>query len=231
MKTKLFCSVVCIFSLLITLAMFVSSPSAKADDTIADDNILPVEIDIKPGSCPNSLNVNSKGVLPVAVLGAQDFDVETIDPETIRLTVEGSEKDVLPIRWNYDDVATPFDGELCDCHEFRGDGIMDLTLKFDTQELVEMLELDGFAGETIALIISGECDDGAFEGRDCVRVLEHARFDPKKMILTIPEVYVGEELMYKNVEMKQRGNSNNFELISAEPVTEEPTTDSDNHTQ
>ena len=34
-----------------------------------------ISIDIKPGSCPNPLNSNSQGVLPVALLGTEDFDV------------------------------------------------------------------------------------------------------------------------------------------------------------
>lgn len=231
MKTKLFCSVVCIFSLLITLTMFALSTHAKADDVIADVNIVPVKIDIKPGTCPNSLNVNSKGVLPVAILGTLIFDVETIDPDTITLTVDENPEGVSPIRWSYEDVATPFDGELCACHDLTGDGIKDLTLEFDTQELVEMLELED-SEEPIVLTISGESNDQTFTfaGMDCVRVLEHARYDAKKMTLTIPEVYVDGELMYRDVVMKQRGNSPNFELIWAEPVTEEPTTDSNNDT-
>ncbi|HUW20871.1 MAG TPA: PASTA domain-containing protein, partial [Sedimentisphaerales bacterium] len=36
---------------------------------------IPVNFDIKPGSCPNPLNVGSRGVIPAAVLGAEDFDV------------------------------------------------------------------------------------------------------------------------------------------------------------
>jgi hypothetical protein len=95
--------------------------------------VISVDVDIKPGSCPNPLNKKSKGVLPVAVLGTEDFDVTAIDPETIELTLEGVEGGVSPLRWNYEDVATPFEGELCDCHELEGDGILDLTLKFDTQ--------------------------------------------------------------------------------------------------
>lgn len=42
-------------------------------------------IDIKPGSCPNPLNVKDKGALPVAVLRSKDFDVFNIDPASIRL--------------------------------------------------------------------------------------------------------------------------------------------------
>jgi len=48
---------------------------------------IPVAIDIKPGSCPNAINKNGKGVIPVAILGGADFDVTQIDPVT--LTFEG----------------------------------------------------------------------------------------------------------------------------------------------
>jgi hypothetical protein len=140
--------------------------------------IIPVYVDIKPGSCPNPLNVKSKGVLPVAVLGTEDFDVTTIDPATIELTLEDVEEGVSPLRWNYEDVATPFEGELCDCHELEGDGYMDLTLKFDTQELVEELELcDDFDdGEEVHLIITGKLYDGKeIKGEDCIRVLEKGK--------------------------------------------------------
>ena len=37
-----------------------------------------VSIDIKPGSCQSPLNVRSRGVLPVAILGTEGFDVESI---------------------------------------------------------------------------------------------------------------------------------------------------------
>jgi hypothetical protein len=42
-----------------------------------------VNIDIKPGSDPNCLNINDHGVIPVAVLGSADFDVSSIDPATL----------------------------------------------------------------------------------------------------------------------------------------------------
>ena len=83
-----------------------------------------VAVDIKPGSCPNPVNVKAKGVLPVAILGTADFDVTTIDPDSISL--EG----VAPIRWALEDVATTSDGP---------DGYPDLTLKFDVQAIVAAL--------------------------------------------------------------------------------------------
>lgn len=137
--------------------------------------VVPVMIDIKPGSCPNPLNTKSKGVLPVAVLGTDDFDVTTIDPATIRLTREGNEVGVSPLRWSYEDVATPFEGELCECHDLNGDGYLDLTLKFSSQEVTDTLDLEGEAGNTIPLFLTGslteEADGTPIDGSDCVWVL------------------------------------------------------------
>lgn len=134
-----------------------------------------VSVDIKPGSCPNPINVKSRGLLPVAVLGSEDFDVATIDPSTIRLTRESVDCSVEPIRWSYEDVATPFEGEPCDCHDLNGDGYMDLTLKFDTEELVNCLALEEVAGQTIPLTLTGNLkeEEGGtpITGEDFVRIL------------------------------------------------------------
>jgi hypothetical protein len=74
-----------------------------------------VQIDIKPGSYPNSINLKSKGVLPVAVLTTEDFDATTIDPATV--TLAGAS----PLRWAWEDVDS--------------DGDIDLLFHFKTQEL------------------------------------------------------------------------------------------------
>ena len=58
-------------------------------------------IDIKPGSCPNALNIDSMGILTVAVLGTEDFDATTVDPASIRL------QGVAPIRSSVEDLASP----------------------------------------------------------------------------------------------------------------------------
>jgi streptogramin lyase len=134
-----------------------------------------MEIDIKPGSCPNPFDTKSKGVLPVAVLGTEDFDVTAIDPDTIQLTREGYEVGVFPLRWSYEDVATPFEGEPCECHELNDDGYLDLSLKFDTQEVKDTLELKAEVGNTIPLLITGNLMEDAggtpIEGADCIWVL------------------------------------------------------------
>jgi len=41
------------------------------------------DLDIKPGSYPNSINTKKGGVTPVAILGTEDLAVEDIDVETI----------------------------------------------------------------------------------------------------------------------------------------------------
>jgi hypothetical protein len=43
-----------------------------------------VMIDIKPGTDPNSINPNSRGSVPVAVLGSDSFETSQIDPESVR---------------------------------------------------------------------------------------------------------------------------------------------------
>jgi len=100
---------------------------------------LEVSLDIKPGSCPNPINTKSQGVLPAAILGNENFDVSKVDLESIRL--EG----VAPLRSSFEDVATPFvslTGKWdCKehCNELGPDGYADLTLKFDTQDVVKAL--------------------------------------------------------------------------------------------
>ena len=113
-------------------------------------NILHVAVDIKPQSCPNPINVNSKGVLPVAILGMDDFDVTTIDPTSVLL------QGVAPIRWSIEDVSTPAPDE---CTTEGADGFDDLTLKFDMQEIVTALGEVG-DGDEMVLSLTGELIDG-----------------------------------------------------------------------
>ena len=95
-------------------------------------------VDVKPGSDVNPLNLKSNGVLPVAILGSETFDVEQIDPAS--LSLEG----VAPLRWSYEDVAGHSDVGLVD-PDINGDdeeipdGYKDMTLKFETQEIASAL--------------------------------------------------------------------------------------------
>jgi hypothetical protein len=132
-----------------------------------------VALDLLPGGCPNPLNLKSNGVFPAAVLGESDFVVADIAPWSVGLTRDGAGGAiVMPIGHQYEDVATPFDGAPCDCHTLEQDGYIDLTLKFDVQELAAKLKLDEVIGQTVPLILIGTLRDGtAIQGVDCVRVL------------------------------------------------------------
>jgi hypothetical protein len=135
-------------------------------------------LDIRPGSCPNPISVASQGRIPVALVGTPEFDVSLIDPTTLVLMradgVGGAvspmllpSNEIIRIR----DVAAPFYGELCDCHELRGDRIDDALFFFSTPMVVEELELGDLAsGAEIKLTVSGMLVDGTMlEASDCIK--------------------------------------------------------------
>jgi hypothetical protein len=129
-------------------------------------------VDIKPGSCPNPLNVKSRGVLPAAILGTADFDVTLVDPATIRLagTVEA-------LRWSLDDVTTPVgaDAEPCECNEMGPDGLQDLTVKFATQDVVAAIGPVN-DGDVVELEVTADLFDGtSVVFHDCVWIIDKTR--------------------------------------------------------
>jgi len=113
--------------------------------TTAAPPVLEVEIDIKPGSCPNSINLGSKGVVPVAVLTTDDFDASTVDPDTVLFA------DAAPLRWTQEDVD--------------GDGDMDLLFHFKTQEL-------NLTEDSTEATLTGETfDEAQIQGMDTVNIV------------------------------------------------------------
>jgi len=148
-------------------------------DLTIESRAIEVAIDIHPTSCPNPLNIGSKGVVPVAILGTDDLDVSLIDPETVML--EG----VPALRHAWADVATPYDGDLCGCTTMGADGYPDLVLKFDAPALVAALGsvLDR---EMRPLTLTGFLLDGTpIVGADCVRIQVPAhRFGPPMVTTT-----------------------------------------------
>jgi hypothetical protein len=116
----------------------------------------------------------------MAVVGTGEFDVTEIDIESLELArADGVGGSVTPLmgppgpKVHAEDVATPFFSEACACHELEGDGIDDLSLKFDTPTVVAALELDELPGGTfVDVLVSGELLDGCqFIATDCVRLV------------------------------------------------------------
>ena len=145
-----------------------------------EEAVLNLDLDIKPGGCPNAFNSNSHGVLPVALLGAADFDITTVDVSSVRLSrADGIGGAVAPNEGPpgphsvFEDVATPFAGQTCDCHDLTGDGILDLSMKFRTDAVVAALGLNDLsAGALVELALRGCLLDGtAFSASDCLRLV------------------------------------------------------------
>ncbi len=61
-----------------------------------------VSIDIKPGSFPNSINPESKGVIPVAILTTDAFDATAVDSTTVLFAATGNE--AAPVQFVLEDV-------------------------------------------------------------------------------------------------------------------------------
>jgi len=123
-----------------------------------------VSLDIKPGSCPNPINNRSRGLLPVAVMGTATFDVNDIDVSSLQL--EG----VDPFLSGYEDVGTPYGGDLCGCTEAGPDGFLDLTLKFFTEDVIDAIGEFPLGDRTLTL--TGTLLDGTpIQGQDCVIVV------------------------------------------------------------
>jgi hypothetical protein len=126
-----------------------------------------VKVDIKPRSCPNPLNVESQGVVPVAILGSEDFDVNNIDGASVRLAGVAANRSSLE-----DSAAPASDGNECECTTDGPDGYTDLTLKFKMSQIaVELLNATGelVEGQELVLTLTGLLYDGTpIEGSDCV---------------------------------------------------------------
>jgi len=161
--------------------------TAYIDNIIFALDVMEAIVDIKPGSCPNPLNVGKKGVIPLAILGTEDFDVFDIDPTTVLL------QGVPPIpRFHMpEDVAAPVPDtqDECDCDTLGPDGFADRVFHFDAQQIVEALgEIND--GDEISLTLTGQLMDGTeFTGSDCIIVLKPRPWIPPKPDKPMPQLF------------------------------------------
>ncbi len=74
--------------------------------TIIVNVALPVVVDIKPESEPASINLKSRGVIPVALVTTDDFDATDVMPSTVELA------GARPVRWTKEDVHNDSDIDM-----------------------------------------------------------------------------------------------------------------------
>jgi hypothetical protein len=141
---------------------FLNNASNGEDSGIFYDNIgfglapVGLNLDIKPGSDPNSINPFDRGSIPVAILGSQDFDVSTIDATTL---VFGPNQ--VATRHDLGDDWT-FNEHMADVNL---DGFMDLMTHFKTRDT-------GIAcGDTEATLSGTTLDGASVEGSDAIRTV------------------------------------------------------------
>ena len=132
-----------------------------------------VPVDIKPGYCPNPLVVSKRGVVAVAILGTDRFDVNQIDRDSIRLL-----EVVQPVRSNLIDVAAPYrlftwnasgtEVEADFCTDEGPDGKLDLVLTFEKKDILKALG-SVKAGDVLVVRLTARHKSGAsLVGQDVV---------------------------------------------------------------
>ena len=113
------------------------------------------EIDIKPGSDPNSVNLCSNGSVPVAVLGSDTFNVFDVVTRTLRFA-EASVK-----------VVGKKSNELCSYEDVNSDGYSDLVCKYVTTDIAAV------DGESSVADVNGELINGtSFKGTDGINIVK-----------------------------------------------------------
>lgn len=109
-----------------------------------------IDIDIKPGGMPNTINRGSNGRIPVAVLSSAEFDVAAVDPASLTFGPQGTEPSLVFCSSGLEDV--------------NYDGLLDLVCHFDTS-------VAGFLSTDTVGVLRGVMFDGTpIRGSDSVRI-------------------------------------------------------------
>lgn len=124
-------------------------------------SVIDVVIDIKPDNADNTVNLGSLGVIPVGILSTADFDATQVDPWTVELAGAG--------------VAVRGKGSklLSSAKDLNGDGLLDLEVKVETENLDPGTFQDGAAVLTGKMYDATESTNGGQEirGQDTITII------------------------------------------------------------
>ncbi len=125
------------------------------------NSLLAPTVDIEPGDDrPSPINPYSRGLIPVAILGSETFDVEDVDRTTLAFGFQGFEPP--------DEGATPAHRALGHLEDVNDDGITDLVSHYPTQDT------GIYPGDEVACVI-GLVDGRPFEGCEAIRTVGRNR--------------------------------------------------------
>lgn len=130
------------------------TPNPEQEDSDGDGigdscDVGGVDIDIKPGSYPNSINLKSKGVIQVAILTTDTLDATTVNSASVRFGATGTE--AVPVHFALEDVD--------------GDGDFDMILHFRTNETGIQCE------DTFAFLVGATFSLQAIQGTDSIKTV------------------------------------------------------------
>jgi len=118
--------------------------------------VIYVDIDIKPNSFPNAINLGSHGLIPIAILSSLDFDATTVDPETVELAGSG-----IKIRGKSNKYMVASE-------DVNDDGLPDIVVHVAIENFDPDTFQDGYA------TLAGKTFDGEIiEGTDEISIVPH----------------------------------------------------------
>jgi predicted Ser/Thr protein kinase len=151
---------------------------SAATVTITVNSVVDALVDIKPGSDPNSINLDSNGVLAVAILSTQtekgepdDFDATSLSALDLAMFEFGDSREgygrVNAIRSSLEDVD--------------GDGDLDLVLHFSMEDI---REAGALAADTVDAVLTAEFGGDAIgvdlSGFDAINIVPPSKDKSEK---------------------------------------------------
>ena len=132
-----------------TVAWFLTSAATFGQTPPTGSNCLNANIAVKPGDDQTVINLNTKGVVPVAILSTPTFDATKVNPLTVRFGRTGTE--AAAVHFSLQDV--------------NGDGFLDMVLQFRVQSTGLQL------GISQATLMGRTMDGTPFRGSGAIQVI------------------------------------------------------------